>query len=157
MNETTHQVFSFEAELERLPGKIQWTVFYVPFSVKDSYGTNTRFNVKMTIDGNEFRGTLLPSQKGHYMPFNKAMKDATGKWLGDTVSVRLEADYTERTVDMPSDISEALNRSPRLQSAFSKMPAYIQREEISRVTGAKRQETRDKRLTALMDKLEMME
>ena len=77
----------FEAVLHRLEGKMPFIVCYAPFSVPEVYGTQGRLEVKGTVDGHPFRGTLLPSRNGHYFVFNKALRDLCGKQLGDSVRV----------------------------------------------------------------------
>jgi ribosomal protein L11 len=143
----------FDAALHRLEGKIAWTVFYVPFSVPDIYGTNGRLNVKTIIDGHAFKGTLLPSKNGHYLAFNKEMKEACKKNIGDSVHVVLEKDDETRTVEIPDSIKEVLENNPGAMEAFQKLPDYIKREEINRIASAKQQQTIEKRLNELVGKL----
>lgn len=143
----------FDAELHRLEGKIVWTVFYIPFSACDAFGTNGRVNVKVSIDGHPFNGVLLPSRNGHYLPFNAAMKAATGKALGDTVNVWLTADTEPRVVEVPEEIGELLAMNAGARSVFDALPDYIKREEIHKVMSAKCEATRLKWQQALLDKL----
>jgi hypothetical protein len=146
----THE---FDATLCRLEGKIAWTVLYVPFSVPDTYGTNGRVNVSATLDGHTFAATLLPSRNGHYLAFNQAMKAATGKALGDTVHVVLAPDTAPRGVEVPDEIRAALDGQDGAREAFNALPPYIQRAEIGRITDAKTEPTRQKRLSGLLERL----
>jgi hypothetical protein len=141
---------TFTATLHRLEGKIAWTVFYVPFSVPDVYGTNGRFEVKAVIDGHPFRGTLLPSRNGHYLPFNQAMKTACKKELGDSVHVVMEPDAEPRTVAVPEDVGAALAADPAAKALFEALPDYWKREQITKITSAKQPETRARRICALL-------
>jgi len=146
-------MYTFTAVLHKLEGKIQWTVFYVPFSVQDAYGTNGRVNVKAMIDSHSCTGTLLPSRNGHYMVFNAALREACRKDLGDTVHVTMELDDIPRTVEIPGDILHALEAHEHLLQRFTGQPDYIKREEITKITSAKKQETRERRIEALLAKL----
>ncbi len=141
---------TFTATLHRLEGKIAWTVFYVPFSVPDLYGTNGRLEVKATIDGHPFRGTLLPSRNGHYLAFNQAMKSATKKKLGDTVHVVMEPDTAPRTIEVPEDLAAALAADAAAKVRFDGLPDYFKREQITKIVSAKQPETRARRIQALL-------
>ena len=57
-------MLDFESTLVRLPGKIAWPVFYLPASFTETVGTKGRVNVVATVDGAEFRVTVLPSSNG---------------------------------------------------------------------------------------------
>jgi hypothetical protein len=143
----------FDAQLHRLDGKIMWTVFYVPFSVPELYGTNNRLNVAVTIDGHAFAGTLLPSKQGHYLPFNAAMKAATRKQLGDTVHVVLEPDTAPRVVEVPACLQAALAADDAARATFESQPDYMRRESITHIMQAKADATRDRRIQALLERL----
>ncbi len=127
-----------------------WTVFYVPFSVPDLYGTNGRLEVKAVIDGHSFRGTLLPSRNGHYLPFNQAMKTACKKKLGDSVHVIMEPDTAPRTIEVPEDVAAALAADPKAKAVFDRLPDYWKREQITKITSAKLPVTRERRIRALL-------
>ncbi|GFN37087.1 YdeI/OmpD-associated family protein [Tepidimicrobium xylanilyticum] len=143
----------FNAILQKLEGKMQWTVFYVPFSVEEEYGTKSRFNVHAVIDGHPFLGTLLPSRNGHYMVYNKAMKSACKKEIGDSIHVILRPDKEERILNIPDYVLEAIRSNPIANSKFNELPYYIKREEINKIEEAKKEETRIRRLEKLIQKL----
>lgn len=146
-------VVEFEATLVRLPGKIAWTVFYIPVSFTDAMGSKGRINVRLIVDGAEFHGTLLPSSNGHYQVYNKAMREHCGQDIGGTVHVLLEADDQPRELEFPPDVAAALTGNALAQEKFTALPYYIRREEINKISGAKTQATREKRLNTLIDKL----
>lgn len=143
----------FEATLVKLPGKMDWPVFYVPVSFAEAAGTRGRINVVATVDGAEFRVTLLPSHKGHYLVYAKAMREHCGKNIGDTVQVSLQVDDQPREVELPPDVAAALHGSEAAMAAFTSLPYYMRREEINKINSAKMPSTRERRVTALMDKL----
>lgn len=146
-------MLEFEATLVRLPGKIAWTVFYIPASFTDPIGTKSRITVRAVVDGAEFRGTLLPSSNGHYQVYNQAMREHCGKEIGGTVHVVLEVDEQPRELEIPPDVATALNSSAAALAQFTSLPYYIRREEINKICAAKTLPTREKRITALVDKL----
>lgn len=144
----------FEATLVRLPGKIAWTVFYVPASFTAAIGTKGRINVRGTVDEVVFRGTLLPSRNGHYQVYNQAMRGRNGKGIGETVYVTLDIDHEPRELEIPEDVATALANNLAAQDKFAALPAYQQRETLIYINSAKTQPTREKRITALIVKLQ---
>jgi hypothetical protein len=144
--------YDFAAEIKRLEGKIQWNVIYFPHPAQDHFGTNGRVNVKAVVDGHEFESMLLPSRNGHYLVYNAAMKKTVRKELGDTVQVMIEKSVEKRELVVPDYIATALSENAALEK-FQAMPTYIKREEINKIESAKRDETRSKRLEALIAKL----
>ena len=145
--------YDFSAEIKLLEGKMKWSVIYFPHSAPEHFGTNGRVNVRAVVDGHEFDGTLLPSRNGHYLVYNSAMKKLVGKGLGDTVQVMLEKSEEKRELTVPDYISIALKENSVFDK-FLEMPNYIKREEINKIESAKRDETRSKRLQALIAKLD---
>ncbi len=57
-------VREFVAALVRPEGTGTWTFFTVPFDTSTEFGTRSRVQVKGSIDGLPYRGTLLPSGEG---------------------------------------------------------------------------------------------
>lgn len=143
----------FNAVLEKLEGKMQWTVFYVPFSVKELYDTNGRLNVKAEIDGHSFDGTLLPSRNGHYLIYNKEIKKVCKKEIGDSIHVKMELDVQPRTIEVPDSIMTKLKENKDALIEFEKLPNYIKREQINKIMSAKREETRERRIQKFIQSL----
>ena len=74
------------------------------------------------------------------------------KGLGDTVHIILGQCEEKREILVPIYISIALKEAAACDK-FLEMPNYIKREEINRIESAQREETRTKRLQALIAKL----
>ena len=146
-------MFEFDTDIVKLPGKMNWPVIYVPAAFSEATGTKGRVNVTATVDGKHFQVTLLSSKNGHYMVYNQAMRTHCGKALGDTVHVALEIDDKPREVEIPSDITDALNAHGNAMDKFQALPYYTRREEISKITNAKTTPTREKRIATLLDML----
>ena len=147
----THE---FEAVLQRLEGKMQWTVFYIPFSIQDSYGTGGRLPVKAIIDGHLFTGMLLPSKKGHYMVCNQRIRETCQKGIGDSVYVIIWPDTQPRSVDVPEYLLNRLNNSPDILVLFKAQPDYLKREQLNHIEGAKSEEARERRISKLLNMLQ---
>lgn len=146
-------IYEFNAKLEKLEGKMKWTVFYIPFSVKEVFGSNGRVYVNTYIDNFQFEGILLPSKKGHYMVFNKDMQKLINKKLGDTIHVKIEKNEDIKVLIIPDIIIQKLKQNPALLSAFNKLSHYEKKAEIDKIMSAKKEETRIKRLDILIKKL----
>ena len=144
---------TFDADLTKLDGKIKWTVFYVPVSVSAASGTKGRVRVSGTLDGHAFRGTLLPSKNGHYLVFNRQLRDLCKKDVGESLHVEIEQDDEPRVVEVPGEIRRELEACPDALQAFEELPDYMKREEINKIVTAKRQDTRDRRLQKLVQSL----
>ena len=95
---------------------------------------------------------LLPSKNGHYLVYNEFIKRAVGKNIGDSVHVTLERDTKKRELIIPSYIEKRLESSNVLE-VFLKQPNYLKREQINYIEIAKKDETKENRLVALIKRL----
>lgn len=144
--------YEFDAEIRLLEGKMKWPVIYFPHPAQEHFGVSGRVNVRASVDGHELDATLLPSRNGHYFVYNAAIKKAVGKKLGDTVRVTLEKSEEKRELVIPDYIAAALRESGVLDR-FVEMPYYMSREAIVGIESAARDETKEKRLRGLVEKL----
>jgi uncharacterized protein YdeI (YjbR/CyaY-like superfamily) len=82
------------------------------------------------------------------------MREHGGKIIGETVQVVLDIDQEPRELVLPEDVVAALAGSIIAMDKFSSLPAYQQREALIHINSAKTQLTREKRITALIDRLQ---
>lgn len=146
--------YEFDAQIKRLEGKIQWSVFYFPESAEVCFGTKGNIPVKITVDGHPFDHTLLGSQNGHYLVYNEFIRRAVGKEIGDSVHVTLEKDEQPRIFKIPSYLETIFDESGVLE-AFLKQPDYLKREQIKKIELAKKEETKTNRIQKLIAELGM--
>ena len=144
--------YEFNAEIKRLEGKIQWSVFYFPESVVECFGSKGNIPVKITVDGHPFDHMLLGSRNRHYLVYNEFIRRAVGKDMGDTVHVTLEKDDQPRVFAAPSYLETALKDSGVLE-AFLKQPDYLKREQVNKIELAKKEETKVNRIHKLISEL----
>ncbi|HEY3313883.1 MAG TPA: DUF1905 domain-containing protein [Bacillota bacterium] len=80
----------FQAKLQRQGDVGTWTILVVPFNVAEAFGTKARVAVKGTINGQPYRGSVMPFGDGtHYMVVNKTTRDAAAlETLTSTGSTR---------------------------------------------------------------------
>ncbi|MBY0009655.1 YdeI/OmpD-associated family protein [Paenibacillus typhae] len=146
--------YEFDSEIKRLEGKMKWKVVYFPYSVPELFHTNGKVTIQVTVDGHEFDQTLLPSKNGHYFVYNEFMRRAVQKELGDTLHVILEKCDRKHEIILPDYLTRKLE-DHQLLDTFLVQPDYIKREQINHIELAKKEETKNKRIQALMDRLKV--
>ncbi|HEX8326437.1 MAG TPA: YdeI/OmpD-associated family protein [Hymenobacter sp.] len=137
----------FEAVLEAGEEGDGGVFVVLPFSVPEAYGTKGRVPVQATFDGYPYQGTVVPLGDGHHgLLLLKQIRRAIGKTVGDTVRVTLSRDVTERKMEAPADLAEQLAANPKAAAYFAKLAYTHQRDYVRWLEGAKKPETRAKRL-----------
>ncbi len=138
-----------------LEGKGRSSVAWLnaPFDVEKVFATRARVPVRGTINGFPFRSSLMPMGGCHGMAVNRTMRDGAGVQAGDTVTVVMERDQAERVVEVPSLLKKELSKNKTAQANWQKLSYTSQKEIALAIGGAKRDETRVRRLTKAMDVL----
>jgi hypothetical protein len=112
-----------------------------------------RFPVAATINGHTWRSTVVRMRGEFMLGLSKEVRSSAGVDAGEDVRVALELDLAERTVDVPPALAEALARDREASVAFDRL-AYTHRKEFAVwVAEAKRDETRDRRVTKALEML----
>jgi len=125
----------------------------IPFDVEEVFGKK-RVPVKATIEGQPYRGTLVRmGEPFHILIILKAIRQETGKDIGDQVKIELEEDTLPREVSIPKDLQEALDRNPAAKAAFQKLSYSHQKEHVNAILDAKRPETRQRRIAKTLEML----
>lgn len=84
---------------------------------------------------------------------NREVRESAGVEAGDKVEVAIELDTDPREVEIPEPLARALSADPDAQAAFQRL-AFTHRKEYARwVAEAKREETRDRRVTRALQML----
>lgn len=119
-----------------------------PYNVKEIFGTGGRIPVKAKFDGEPYTGSLAPMGKelGHVLILVKAIRIKIGKKEGDTVSVEISEDKSERTVEIPPDFKIALSKNKSVKETFDKMPYTHKKEYAVYILEAKKPETKMRRI-----------
>ncbi|GAB3587302.1 YdeI/OmpD-associated family protein [Hymenobacter daeguensis] len=143
----------FEAVLEA-SGDTGGVYVVVPFSVKEVYGTKGRVPVQATFDGYPYQGSIVPMGDGyHALLILKQIRKAIDKTVGDTVRVTMSRDTAERKLEAPADLAALLADAPKAAAYFNKLAYTHQREYVRWLDGAKRPETRTRRLAEVVEML----
>jgi len=137
--------FKFRAKLLQ-HDNMDATYVIFPYDVKENFGMS-RVKVKVKFDGEPYRGSLAPMglKEGCPLLLRKDIRTKINKNAGDYVSVELEQDFEERTVEVPADFEKALKKS-KLNGAFEKMSFTHRKEYVNSILDAKKPETRLKRI-----------
>jgi hypothetical protein len=112
-----------------------------------------RFPVIATINGCSWRTSVMRMGGEFLLGLNRAVREAAGVEAEDTVEAAIVLDTAPREVDVPEALASALAADPGANSAFEAL-AFTHRKEYSRwVADARRQETRDRRVTQALQML----
>jgi hypothetical protein len=139
-------VKKFKAKLAHsgVPGT--WSTVTIPFNVEKTFGSKARVAVKGTVNEAPYRGSAMPSGDGsHFLVVNKTLQKQAGAVPGDMLSITMEPDTGERTVELPEELQAVLKKNPAALKAFEKMSYSHQREYADHVREAKKPETRQSR------------
>jgi hypothetical protein len=142
----------FKVKLIGEPGK-STAALKPPFDVVEVFHTKARVPVKGTINGFPFRSSLMKMGAGHMMAVNAQLRAGGNCKGGDTVDVVMELDEEERKVVLPASLKKIIASDPRTKESWSKLSFTHQKEWMRAIEDAKRPETKEKRVAAMMDAL----
>jgi len=141
---------TFTVELQRV--QKTGTMFHVPFDLEEAFG-RARPPVKVTVRGHTWRTTPGVYDSVSMIVVNRTVKAATWVDAPDRVRVRMELDAEPRTVSVPRDLGETLGADPAATKAFASMAFTHRREYVEWVEGAKRADTRARRIAATVERV----
>lgn len=125
--------------------KMEATGITIPFDVEEVFGAK-RVAIKATVNGAEYRGTIVRMAGKYMVGIPKVFREAAGIEAGDNIVVTLERDVDERTVEVPSDLAKELKKDKALKEAWEKLSFTIRKENARDLEDAKKPETRARRL-----------
>lgn len=118
----------------------------------EALGGGKRAAVKVTIAGKTARLRLAVMGGQNLIGISKANRAELGVEIGDTVDATIELDRAARTVDVPDDAAKALAKA-KLRAKFDALAFTHQKEHVQAIVGAKKPETRARRIAAMLEKL----
>src|ERR1700722_18527864 len=101
----------------RLNGKTA-TGIRVPDEVVAALGGGKRIPVSVTINGTHYPSTVATMKGEPLIPVSADVRTAAGIAAGDTVTVELQRDDAPRTVEVPADLTAALQADPAAAQRF---------------------------------------
>ncbi|PKN78362.1 MAG: hypothetical protein CVU48_08560 [Candidatus Cloacimonetes bacterium HGW-Cloacimonetes-1] len=155
-----------DKELDQCPNRINLEIelLYNPeypvsaymifdFDVEAVFGAIRRIPVTLTIDGKSFRRSLS-RYSGHYMMvFNSELREQTGYKAGDVIKILMERDTQSRVVELPNDVKRTLQYSG-FMTVWEQWTYSRQKEIVAWIEGAKKPETRMRRIDKLIQVLQ---
>ena len=124
----------------------------VPEEVMEKLGAGKRPLVRVTINDYTYRSAVAVMGGKYMISFNPEHRKASGVQGGEEADVTLELDVEPRTVEIPSDLKDALMKAHALE-AFEKSAPSMKKEYVRQVEEAKARETRERRITKIVEKL----
>jgi hypothetical protein len=109
--------------------------------------------VRFTIGGTTVRGRIGRMGGENLLGFNKSVRAQLRVEAGDTVDLIIELDTEPREVDLPPALAEALDADRAVRSAFDALSPSRRKEHARSVSDAKREDTRDRRIAAIVSSL----
>jgi bacteriocin resistance YdeI/OmpD-like protein/uncharacterized protein DUF1905 len=142
----------FTAELEA--GRGGGAMVLVPPQIATALGGLKQMRLVGTVNGVPYQSSTMPyGGRGLFMGVHKATREAAGVDPGQRVDVVVSRDDRPRVIEIPPELAAALAADPMAGAAFERL-SYTNRKEIANsVREAKRPETRERRLGAVMARL----
>ena len=139
----------FEATLLRpaAPKRATWTFVLLPAQASARLATRGMAAVEGLLAGQPFRATLEPDgQGGHWLKVPRALREASGVRVGDTVALELVplAEVPEPRV--PADLRTALATTPEARLQWRRLTPAARRDWIQWLDSAKQAATRERRI-----------
>ena len=98
------------------------------------------------MNGYTYRSTVATVDGRYMVGVSSQHRAASGLKAGDEVDVELVLDTAPRTVELPADFAAALDAEPAARATFDKLSNSNKGYHVSLVTGAKSDETRQRRI-----------
>jgi len=125
----------------------------VPFDVEKAFGSK-RPKVKALIEGVPYRGTLVRmGTECHLLLVLKSIREQAGKTFGDEIKVSVELDAEERVVAVPAELKRLFKSDKEAKAVFEKLSYTHQKEYVTWINAAKKEETRQSRIVKTLEML----
>ena len=122
------------------------TGFQVPDEVVEALGSGKRPAVTVRIGPHTYRSTVAVMDGVYMLPLSAENRRAAGVAAGDEVEVEVALDTAPRVISVPDDFAAALDAEPAARRTFDGLSYSLQRYHVEHVTGAKTDETRQRRI-----------
>lgn len=125
----------------------------IPFNVEEVFGKKGQVKVKARFDGHVYRGSIADMGDGPILIVKKGIREAINKQPGDAVTVEIEKDTQERTVELPEELVNLLASKTDLEAFFNSLSYTNRKEYANWISSAKKSETKAKRLKETEERL----
>jgi hypothetical protein len=142
----------FTAELEA--ARAGGAFVLVPREIATALGGLKQMRVIGTLNGVPYQSSTMPyGGRGLFIGVHKATREAAAIEMGDLVEVVVQRDERPRVIQIPPELESALSAEPALRARFEALAFTHRKEMAASVADARRPETRERRLTAAMERL----
>ena len=124
----------------------------VPEEIIKKLGSSRRPLVRVTIKKHTYRSAVAVVGGKFMIGVSVENRQAAGVQGGEEVDVTVELDLAPRTVEIPKDLESALLEAGALE-AFERSAPSMRKEYARQVQEAKAQETRERRISKIVEKL----
>jgi len=118
----------------------------IPDEIVEALGAGRRPPVKVTINGFTYRSTVAVMGGAYMVGVSAENRAAAGVAGGDEVEVGIELDTEPREVSVPDDFAAALDAEPKARETFDRLSNSNKGWHVLQVTGARTDETRQRRI-----------
>lgn len=118
----------------------------VPQEVIEALGGGKRAPVKVTLNGYTYRNTIGSMGDRSMISLSKEHRTNAGVAGGDELEVEVELDTAPRVVEVPAELAAAIAAEPAARATWDKLSNSNKGWHVLQVTGAKTQETRQRRI-----------
>jgi len=122
------------------------TGIQIPDDVIAALGAGRKPPVTLTVNGYSYRSTVATVDGNFMVGLNADHRAASGLGGGDEVEVEIELDTAPREIAVPPELAAALAAEPAAREAFDRLSNSNKGYHVSLVTGAKSDETRQRRI-----------
>ncbi len=120
--------------------------FVVPDTVVDELGGGKHPKVTVTVTGYTYRSSVARMGDRYMVGMSTDRRAEAAVTVGEVYDVEVELDDAPREVDLPSDLAAALDAAPAAKEFWQTLSYSKQQWHVLQVTGAKKPETRAKRV-----------
>ncbi len=129
------------------------TGIQVPDEVVEALGAGKRPAVTVTVNGYSYRSTVASMGGVFMVGLSAEHRAGAGVAGGDEVEVDLELDSAPREVTVPPELAAALDAEPAARATFDGLSYSNKSWHVLQVTGAKTEETRQRRIAKSVEAL----
>ena len=150
METTTSKSITFHTKILQT-GK-NTTGIQVPEEIIEKLASGKQPLVRMTIKNHTYPSSVAVMDGKFMVSLSAENRKAADVKGGEEVDVTIELDLEPRKVEIPDDLMAALNNAGAL-AAFQRSAPSMRKEYVRQVMEAKAQETRQRRIRKIVEKL----
>ncbi len=149
--EAAAKIYKFQATIQ--PGDGGGAYVFFPWDTQQEFSSKSKIPIRAIIAGIPYTGSLIPcGMPRHMLPVSKAIRQQTGKDIGDLIDVELWKDNAERTLEVPQQFQSLLDKEGLLPY-FVSLSFTHRKEYVRWITEANSEATKSRRLAKAVEML----